>query len=236
MARNSNLAQPATSIAPSRLSLFGPPPVLEGEDSAAYDKLLESVSGAVKPTDIVEEIWCRDVVDLTWEIFRWRRLTTALFTAAAPDALTGVLAALMRRKTTETDGMAGLPNLDFTMGLRPPSPEEKLVKKWATRNPAAIDRVNKLMASANLKMDIVMAKALVAEFDHIERIDRLATIAEGRRNAVLREIDRHRATFARAMRDTVRDVEDAEFRIVNPNVVKSNKGTEETPNEQPTQN
>ena len=47
-----------------RLALFGPPPLLEGEDTAAYDDLLVRISGAVKPADIFEEIWIRDIVDL----------------------------------------------------------------------------------------------------------------------------------------------------------------------------
>jgi len=42
-----------------RLALFGPPPLLEGEDTAAYDELLVQISGAVKPADILEEIWVR---------------------------------------------------------------------------------------------------------------------------------------------------------------------------------
>ena len=31
---------------------------------------LRSVSNAVRPTDFLEEIWVRDVVDVTWKIFR----------------------------------------------------------------------------------------------------------------------------------------------------------------------
>ena len=64
---------PSTDAAPTS-SLFGPPPLLEGEDPSAYDELLARISGAVKPADVLEEIWVSDVVNLTWEIFRWRRL------------------------------------------------------------------------------------------------------------------------------------------------------------------
>jgi hypothetical protein len=50
--------------------LFGPPPLLEGEETAAYDELLVRISGAVNPADIFEEIWVRDLVDLVWEALR----------------------------------------------------------------------------------------------------------------------------------------------------------------------
>ena len=55
------------SKALSRNSIFGPAPLLDGEDASAYDELLASVSSAVKPTDIIEKILVRDGVDLTWE-------------------------------------------------------------------------------------------------------------------------------------------------------------------------
>ena len=56
-----------------------------------------------------------------------------------------------------------------------------------------------------------MAEALEPELDNIERLDRLITIAETRRNASLKEIDRRRATLSQALRQSVQEVEDAEF-------------------------
>src|SRR5882724_9345772 len=94
-----NSTDPESSTTPAslperagRLALFGRPPLLEGEDTAAYDELLVRISGAVKPTDIFEEIWIRDIVDLVWEAFRLRRLKACLMTAGARKALTKGLA------------------------------------------------------------------------------------------------------------------------------------------------
>ena len=52
----------STSKAVSRHSLFGPPPVLDGEDPAAYDELFGRVSAAVKPIDVIDEMLIDDVV------------------------------------------------------------------------------------------------------------------------------------------------------------------------------
>ena len=57
------------------------------------------------------------------------------------------------------------------------------------------------------------AAALVANLGVIERIDALIDNQEARRNAVLREVDRHRA---RRLREAVTDIEDAEFVDVVP--------------------
>jgi hypothetical protein len=43
--------------------------------------------------------------------------------------------------------------------------------------------------------------------DIIERIDRLITIAENRRNAMLREIDRRRTALGEALRRKLQEVE-----------------------------
>ena len=66
---------------------FGPAPLIEGEDAGAYDELLVRISCAVRPGDIFEEIWVRDIVDLVWEAFRLRRLKACLVTAGARSAL-----------------------------------------------------------------------------------------------------------------------------------------------------
>ena len=79
-----------TSGAPApaaRLDIFGPPPLIEGEDAAAYDELLIRISAAVKPADILEDIWVREIVDLVGSAFRLRRFTglrTELWSGRCP--------------------------------------------------------------------------------------------------------------------------------------------------------
>jgi hypothetical protein len=52
------------------------------------------------------------------------------------------------------------------------------------------------------------------ELDYIERIDRLITIAENRRDASLREIDRHRSTLGQRVRKSLQEVEDNQFQVI----------------------
>ena len=53
----------------------------------------------------------------------------------------------------------------------------------------------------------------LAQLDKIERIDRLTTIAETRRNAMLREIDRRRTVLGETLRRQVQEVE-GEFEVI----------------------
>jgi hypothetical protein len=180
-----------------RLALFGPPPLLEGEDTVAYDEILVRVSATVKPADIVEEIWTRDIVDLVWETFRLRRLKVNLMTAAAHKALEDILEPLIGW----TDA-------------------RHVAKSWATREHSAIEQVDELLSSAGLTMDTVMAQALSLKLNDIERIDRMIATAEGRRNAILREVDRHRTRWEQNVRQAAQQIEAAEIRVIETKPVK----------------
>src|SRR6516225_11479455 len=61
-----------------RLSLFGPPLLLEGEDAAAYDELLARMCAAVKLVDVIDEMLIAEIVALEWEVLRWRRVKRTL--------------------------------------------------------------------------------------------------------------------------------------------------------------
>lgn len=70
-------------------SLLGPPPLLEGEDAAAYDKLRNEFRLAIRPQDAIEEIWLRDFVDLVWEAARLRRFKAKLMNTSARNSIVG---------------------------------------------------------------------------------------------------------------------------------------------------
>jgi hypothetical protein len=88
---------------------------------------------------------------------------------------------------------------------------KELAQEYAGREPDAIELVNRLLASHVLTLDDIMSKEFSARLDEIERIDRLIASAEIRRNASLREIDRHRAVLGEALRQKMQEVEDVEF-------------------------
>ena len=81
------IAAPSVPERAQRLALFGPPPLIEGEDAAAYDQLLARICAAVKPVDVIDEMFIADVVSLEWEVLRLRRLKWSLIRARGLEAL-----------------------------------------------------------------------------------------------------------------------------------------------------
>jgi hypothetical protein len=55
---------------------------------------------------------------------------------------------------------------------------------------------------------------LSLKLDHIERIDRMIATAEGRRNVILREVDRHRTAWGQNLRQAVQQIEAAEIKVI----------------------
>jgi hypothetical protein len=185
-----------SAIASAELSAAAEPLLtllLENEDATAYDEIFTRISAAVKPVDFLEEIWVRDVVALVWEAFRLRRLKTCLMETAAPHGLARVLSSFL-----------------------PCTAVNEIAAGWARRDGERVKQVEGLLDQTGLTVEHIIAETLAGRIDDIERIDRMIASAEQRRSAMLREIDRHRASLASLLRLASDVVMQAEFENVLP--------------------
>ena len=130
-------------------------------------------------------------MDLTLEVFRLRRLTANLIKANEYQGLRETLAPLVGRSQAET-----------------------LAEGWAARKSDVIEEVNKTLTSAGLTNDTILAQTFSLKVNDIERIQNMIALAEARRNAILREIDRHRQTLGQKLRRAAQQIEDGEFRVI----------------------
>lgn len=173
--------------------LLGPPPVIAGEDANEFAELLARVREGVKPVGIIEEIWVRDVVELVWDIRRLRRLKANLLQANAHKGLQRLLK----------------PLVDW--------PEsDRLSEAWAARQGNAVRKVDRLLATAGLTMDAVMAETFAILASELDCMEDLIALAERRLAAALREIDRHREVLADALKSAAKEAEDAQFEDIAP--------------------
>ena len=250
------IAAPSVPGRAQRLALFGPPPLIEGEDAAAYDQLLARICAAVKPVDIIDEIFIADVVSSEWEVLRLRRLKWSLIRARGLEALEDFLgekldydlysehfaddlAEILQDNLPEDQAKAAQTlahecarneadavdkvkkilagrrlNMDQVLDDAKRRKAKELVQEYVRREPDAVTLVHELLTDAGVSMDGLMADALAEKLDDIERIDRLITIAESRRNASLHEIERRRAVLGETLRRSVQEIEDGEFEVI----------------------
>lgn len=166
--------------------LLGGSPLIRGENVRSYDELLQRICATLQPRDSLEEIWIHDIVDLVWETFRLRRAKASLMTDAARRELE-------RQLDTIHPGA------------------HQITIEWAAGGADAAVEVERLLASAGLSMDRIVAHAMSNALHNMERLDRMLVSIEGRRGAALRELDRHRAPLAQKLRCAIAQAEDAEL-------------------------
>jgi hypothetical protein len=181
------------AVRPGDRDFFGPAPLIPGEEASAYQALLDNISAAVRPADMLEEILARDVVYLVWEAERLRRLKASLLQAAAFEGVKKIAASLI------SDGPFSVSDT-----------AQDLSERWARREPKALKEVESLLTSAGLTLDAVMAQTLALNLDDVERIERMISSAEARRNNALHEIDRRRSALGAALRAAIEGAEGAE--------------------------
>jgi hypothetical protein len=185
----------AVSDVLDRVVTIAPSPLLPGEKQADYAEIALRIVKGAQPRDAVEEFLTRDVIDLTWDILRLRRMKAGLLRASAARGVRAILS---------------------TIGYSDFSGQGRFAEEWARGKASTRQEFSEILKKAGLTMDDAMAEAFAKEIDSFERFDRMLASAEARRNNALREIDRHRSAFGAAVRQVVDEVEDAEFRDVEP--------------------
>ncbi|MBM1171012.1 hypothetical protein [Microvirga arabica] len=173
-------------------SLFAKRPLAWGEDEAEYDDLLSRVTVALKPTDVIEAMWVKDITDLTWETQRLRRLKVTLLTRGAQDAL--------------EEQLQAIPEADVIDGVKYSLPS--LVACYARGLHQAVTHIDGLLAKHGLDADEMTARAFAFHMDAIERIERMIAGIDARRSRGISDLERYREGGGRRSRMIADDVID----------------------------
>jgi hypothetical protein len=179
------------------IEIFGPPPLIAGEDSSRYDEFVTRLFAAVRPKDVIEEMIVRDVAYHDWEMLRLRRIKSGLFASGLQTSLVAIL--LSAPKITEAKA-------------------RDLAQRYVARDASAAKEVDKILASVGLSIDVAIANTMTVRLHDFEAIERLIASAEARRHAALRELERRRSALAEALQRE-EDVVDADFEDVGPDEV-----------------
>jgi hypothetical protein len=95
-----------------------------------------------------------------------------------------------------------------------------LVEDWAARKPNAIEQVNRMLESAGLSADAIMAQTLCENLEAMRTMETMIAMAEKRRDDALCQIERHRVALAYRARRAVQQLEDAEYQVLEPSQSK----------------
>ena len=149
------MSKVSISKAVSEPRLFAPPPLLEGEDAAAYDELYGRVCAAVKPVDVIDEMLIVDFVVLELDILRWRRWKSNRIRERGLEALNDFCA---RSLITSTTGN-GLPTISRTFfeAIFQNTRLKIMPRCW----PAPVPRVSRLLSTKLTKSSTALVTAWI---------------------------------------------------------------------------
>jgi hypothetical protein len=166
-------------------AILGRPALIPGEDPAAYERLLAEVSIAARPADTIEWLLIEDVVNLVWEAQRLRRTKAGLLTLGQRDSLAGLLTQIVGFERAHA-----------------------LAQRCLAGDQDALRDAEELLREAGLDDDAMTARAFARHLDVMVQLGRMLDLANRRRDAVLRELERRRDSFARRLRSaTIADLD-----------------------------
>jgi hypothetical protein len=174
-------------------SLFAKRPLLLGESASDYDDLLAKVTATMKPTDIIEAMEVKEIVDDMWEAQRHRRLKASFLRQAGLKALESFLESLEEGEYINGVRVLSVPNL---------------VEYYAAGDQKSVAEVEEILALEGLDADSILAQVFAEKFDQVEGFERQITRANARRAKAFGEIERRRDALTRRRRLVAGDITD----------------------------
>ena len=166
------------------------PHLLPGESVRDFETLRQMMVDDIQSETNIEWLWTLDLVELSWEILRYRRLKVRILDAHRAAAIEAILQRL--------DGAGMPPEAGPMVQLQ----ARRAAAEWRDDPDAAADIEARLHRSGIDCIDI-NAEVFVRARELFDMFDQLIHLAQNRRIAVLREISVRRE-FARRARGVIR--------------------------------
>ena len=149
--------------------LFGPPPILEGDDPAAYRMIGQSIWDAWQPRDFIEMMWVNDVAYLLTEGIRLRRMKGKLIDGSRIEGVSK----LIRRLTGKYF-------------------DEAYWSDWVLGEKENVEFVESIFSQAGYDREAVVAQTTAVIIDTIDKIERQSSQFEARRLVTIRDFSHYR--------------------------------------------
>jgi hypothetical protein len=154
-------------------SLLGPPPLLEGEDHAAYLALRAALIEDRRPETVMDWIHVQDLVTQLWEEQRYRRASAALIRGAMLAAVEYYLQEIEK---------SDFPN--FAGGFK------RKATQYFSTNPKERKEVISLLAQYGITPSEILAKAAQLESHGVLTFERLVSSRVNGRRMLRKEAER----------------------------------------------
>jgi hypothetical protein len=161
-------------------------PLVRGEDPAAYQQNVDRLYDLLKPKDFIEETYADDAIEHIWEIDRLRKCVIHLINQGIVPEIVKLLEPT-KGKVRATE----------------------LARVWWVNKDQV--EVAELLTNWGLTIDDLASRSRAALLHVTDRLKGQIADAEKQRNAALRALEQHRASFALVLRRASDDIVEGEF-------------------------
>jgi hypothetical protein len=173
------------------------PPLVGGETLKDYNAFFAAIAASVKPTDAIDWLFTKDIVDLSWHIRRERTIIADVVKLAQKQ----IVLALLKATSDASDAESALYRiLDAADDAN----------RWAN-DPEGRREIDARLAEKGHPPSTTLAQAYINAAPQIDAVDKRIAGYETRRIAVLREVERRSEKFARDLDKASSDIIDGEF-------------------------
>jgi len=190
------MTNPTDNAAGEKTTVLPYPMVLITEREDDFSSLHEELEQEIQPRNFIERMYVGDIAALLWEIIRLRRFKTAMLNQALRVALQNVLKQIFFKPECLEKAVYELE-------------AETLADDWF-HSQKAKNQVAKLLDQFHLDESAIEAEAFRIMSSDIDKLDRMLTLAEVRRDKALHCIADYRDSLARRLRQSSQQILDAE--------------------------
>jgi hypothetical protein len=163
------------------------PPLLITESQDQFASLCEELEQEIQPKGVIERTYVHDIASIIWEIQRFRRFQTVIINSSCFAALQKILQLLLCSPP------------DFDVIDFHAHAAEDLARSWFDKNKEAQTRVAKLLRTFQMDEAAIEAEAFRLCSEDVERLDRILTGLEFRRDKALRSIAEYRQILSKQL-------------------------------------
>ena len=174
------------------------PPIAGDETLEDYNNFFAAIVAGVRPADSIDWLYVKDVVDLSWQIRRERKVLVGVVRWLQTE----VVRDLLKATADPSDPLAAACYRIFHAS--------DYAQAWAS-DPAARKEIDARLAAKGYPPSAVLAEAYRRGAADIDAIDRRIASYESRRVAIVREIERRRERLARDLDNASSSIIDGEF-------------------------
>lgn len=157
-------------------AVLGPPQLLPGESLRDFETLRDSLLEEIGPRTPIELLWAVDLVELSWDVLRYRTLRQKVLDVSREKAIESLL---------QRVDLAGIPREHLLTAQRY---TKQNIRAWRVDPVAAVEIETRLLANG-MDAGAINVEVFAQARELYVLFDTLLTAAQNRRMQLLREFE-----------------------------------------------